>query len=157
MADLSVLGGSVAAAEDTDAIHTALQHPLGTLAVDGAGNVYIYLQGVASTVATDWVTYDEAHLTTRAAANAIGPLAVAMAAVVANNYGWYQVKGSAQANVATSFADNGAVYLTATAGRVDDADVVGDAVIGAWGRGAESSNVATVQLDWPKVHNIAID
>lgn len=157
MALLTVVAGQNAAYEDTAAVHTTLQHPLGTKAVDNDGNEYIYLQGVASTVATDWVTFDEAHLTTRAVANGIGRVAIAMAAVVADSYGWYQIYGSATGNALAGFADNGAVYLTATAGSVDDADVAGDAVIGAWGRSAVSGGDATFELNYPAVHNIAID
>lgn len=156
MANITVIGGSQAAAEDTDAVHTTLQHPLGTRAVNG-GNEYIYLQGVASTVATDWVTFDEAHLTTRAVANGQGRVAIAMAAVVASSYGWYQIYGSATGNALAGFADNGSVYLTATAGSVDDADVAGDAVIGAIGRSAVSGGDATFELNYPVVQNIAID
>lgn len=150
MANLTVIGGSNAAFEDTDAVHTTLEHPLGTRAVDGDGNIYIYLQGVASTAAGDWVTFDEAHLTTRTAANAVGRVGIAMAAIVASSYGWYQIYGkNTIANVGTSFADNGKVYLTATAGRIDDAVVAGDLVVGAIGRSVEASNVATVELNFP--------
>jgi hypothetical protein len=69
-------------------------NPLGTEARDNAGNVYVYLQGVASTIAGSWVTYDEAGLTTNLATDSVpGPVAVATAAVVANKFGWYGVHG----------------------------------------------------------------
>lgn len=115
---------------------------------DGA-NEYIFLAGVASTAAYDWVTYDENGVTTRLAANAIGPVAIAQAAIVANKYGWYLISGSSSANVASSFADNGNLYATATAGRADDAVVAGDRIKNAIGRSAESSNLATVQVWYP--------
>lgn len=143
---------------DTTTVDDSARHPLGTRAFDTAGNEYIYLKGVASTAAGSWVTFDEAHLTTLAVADAIGRVAIAMAATVADKYGWYQIYGkNTVAKVLTGFADNGAIYLTATAGSVDDADVAGDAVIGAWGRSAIASGVATVELNYPMVHNIAID
>lgn len=141
-------GPSLASVGKLTDIHDAAQNPLGTIQVID-GKEYIYLQGVASTVATDFVTYDEAFLTTRLAAGGVGPVAVALAAVVADKFGWYQIGGSAQGNVATAFADNARVYATATAGRVDDAAVLGDQVIGAIGRSAEASNVATIQLSRP--------
>ena len=115
----------------------------------GAGE-FIYLLGVASTAATDWVTYNaDDYSTTRLAANAIGPVAVAMSANVASQYGWYQIGGKASANVASSFADNGNLYATATAGRADDAIVAGDRIKRAKGASAESSNVADVEIDRP--------
>ena len=115
---------------------------------------FIYLTGVASTAVGDWVTYTSDDWTTaRVSANGVGPLAVAMSANVANQYGWYMIYGKASANVASSFADNGDVYLTSTAGRVDDADVAGDYVSNALGAGAESSNLADVEIWHPAVQD----
>jgi hypothetical protein len=112
--------------------------PLGTIvrAVDstlGAGE-FIFLKGVASTAIGSWVTYNEDDFsTTLLAANAIGPVAIAMAANVASQYGWYQIQGKASGLALASFADNANVYATATAGSVDDAVVAGDRVKGAVG------------------------
>lgn len=126
---------------------TTQNHPLGTIvqAVDrgtnanGAGE-FIYLKGVASTVAGSWVTYNsDDGSTTLLAANAIGPVAVAMSANVANQYGWYQIQGKAVGNALTGFVDNANVYATATAGSVDDAVVAGDRVKGAVGASALDS------------------
>jgi hypothetical protein len=75
------------------------------------------------------VTYNGDDMsTTLLAANAIGPVAIAMSACVASNFGWYQIAGKAQGLALASFADNGNVYATATAGSVDDAVVAGDRV-----------------------------
>jgi len=121
-------------------------------------NEYIYLQGVASTAAGSWVTFDEAHLTTLAVADAQGRVAIAMAAIVADRYGWYQIYGkNTIAKVYTGFADNGFIYLTATAGTVDDAVVATDKVVGAFGRSAISDGVATVELNYPQVLHEAVD
>jgi hypothetical protein len=123
---------------------TTQNHPLGKIvqAVDrgsnsnGAGE-FIYLKGVASTVAGSWVTYNmDDGSTTLLAANAIGPVAVAMSANVASQYGWYQIQGKAVGKALTAFADNGNVYATATAGSVDDAVVAGDRVKNATGASA---------------------
>lgn len=150
MANLTLLTGSAGAVEGTGAIHTEQKHPLGTRAVDGDGNEYIYLKGVASTVAGSWVSFDEAHLTTLLVANAKGRVAVAMAAIVADSYGWYQVYGkNTIALVLAAFADNGLIYSTATAGSVDDAVVAGDLIVGAIGRSAVSGGVATMELNYP--------
>jgi hypothetical protein len=119
-------------------------HPLGAIrqAVDrgansnGAGE-FIYLSGAASTVAGSWVTYNlDDGSTTLLAANAIGPVAIAMAATLAGQYGWYQIQGKAVGNALTGFLDNANVYATATAGSVDDAVVAGDRVKGALGASA---------------------
>lgn len=120
------------------ATDTTAKLPLGTIirAYDptyGAGE-FIYLKGVASTAVGSWVTYNlDDGSTTLLAANAIGPVAIAMSANVASQYGWYQIQGKAQGLALASFADNGNVYATSTAGSVDDAVVSGDRVKGAVG------------------------
>ena len=136
---------------DTDTVDDTAQVPLGTRAFDKDGNEYIYLQGVASTAANSWVSFDEDHVTTLLAADAKGRVAIAMAATVANKYGWYQIYGKATGKVLTGFADNGLVYATSTGGSVDDAVVSGDLVVGAIGRSAISSGTATMELNYPFV------
>lgn len=81
---------------------TVQNHPLGTIvrAVDptyGEGE-FIYLTGVASTAVGSVVTYNSATGATTLAA--VGgakplPLAIAMSANVASQYGWYQIGGNA--------------------------------------------------------------
>ncbi len=112
---------------------TTKNHALGTRvrAVDptyGEGE-FIYLKGLATTAVGTVVTYlQSTGATVLLAANAIGPVAVAMSACVASNYGWYQIYGTAVALSAVSNADAGLVYATATAGTIDDAVVAGDRV-----------------------------
>ena len=107
--------------------------PLGSI-VQGIDETYgsgefIYLKGVANTVVGSWVTYNADDFSTALlAANAIGPVAVAMAATVADEYGWYQISGKAVGKALAAYADNGLVYATATAGSIDDAVVAGDRV-----------------------------
>lgn len=131
--------------------------PLGTIitAVDptlGAGE-FIYLGGVASTAVGSWVTYNADDFSTALlAANAIGPVAVAMAATVASTKGWYQIGGKAVGKALASFADNANVYATATAGSVDDAVVAGDRVKRAKGASAvdtPSTGLAEFEIDRP--------
>lgn len=146
-------------AQDIAATETSQKHPIGTIvrAVDptyGEGE-FIYLKGVASTVVGDLVVYDQyANTTTRAVAGSRGPAAVAMSANVAGQYGWYQIKGSAVVKAGT-VAANGNVYLTATAGTVDDAVVVGDKVDAARFKtadGTPSAGLAVVQIDRPSAN-----
>jgi hypothetical protein len=90
---------------------------------------FIYLKGVASCVEGSFVTYSGKDFTAvLLAANAIGSVGVACGAVVANTYGWFQIRGKAVGKVAASYADNALVYATATAGVADDAVVAGDRV-----------------------------
>lgn len=131
--------------------------PLGTIvsAVDptyGAGK-FIFLKGLAATAVGTWVTYnDDDYSTTLLAANAIGPVAVAMSANVASQYGWYQIQGKAIGLTLAGFVDNANVYATATAGSVDDAVVAGDRVKNAKGAsaiGTPSGSFAEFEIDFP--------
>jgi len=136
---------------------TTQKHPLGFIvqAFDsfyGAGE-FIYLRGVASTAVGSWVTYNsDDGSTALLAANAIGPVAVAMSANVANQFGWYQIQGKAVARVATGFVDNANLYATATAGTADDAVVAGDRIknaVGASAIGTPSAGLAEVEIARP--------
>ena len=107
----------------------------------GSGE-FIYLKGVASTAVGSWVTFSADDMsTTLLAANAIGPVAIAMSANVASQYGWYQIYGKAFGLCLANFVDDGHVYATATAGSIDDAVVAGDRVKLA--RGASDRNTTT--------------
>jgi hypothetical protein len=139
---------------DTD---TTQRHPLGSIvaAVDptyGAGE-FIYLKGVASTAVGSWVTYNmDDGSTALLAANAIGPVAIAMSANVASQYGWYQIQGKAVGKVLAGFVDNANIYATATAGSVDDAIVAGDRVKNAVGASAidtPSTGLAEIEIARP--------
>jgi hypothetical protein len=138
---------------------TTQQHPLGTIvrAVDstfGEGE-FIYLKGVASTVVGDLVIFDTyAGTSTRAVAGSRGPCAVAMSANVASQFGFYQISGAAVVKAST-VAANGNVYVTATAGTVDDAVVTGDKVDGARFKtadGTPAAGQAVVQLARPSLN-----
>lgn len=93
-------------------------HPVGTIlrATDptyGAAE-FIYLLGVASTAVGSVVTYNLAsHLTALAAVgtNKPQPIAVAMSANVASQFGWYQISGIAivKKTCTVSLAANAAV------------------------------------------------
>lgn len=132
-------------------------HPLGLIATGedptyGAGE-FIYLKGLDGTVRGSWVTYNlDDGSTTLLAANAIGPVAIAMSACVTGEFGWYQISGKAVGKAATGFADNGLVYATATAGTVDDEVVAGDRVkeaLGASAVGTPSTGLAEFEISRP--------
>lgn len=137
---------------------TVKNHPLGTrvTAYDpdyGVGE-FIYLAGVASTVAGSWVTYNaDDFTTTLLAPAAIGPVAVAMSANdAATDYGWYQIDGKASASAA-DVADNAKVYIDTAAGKCDDAAVAGDRVYNARWASADdtATNLADVEIHYPFV------
>lgn len=131
--DNGLIGGQAIA--DTD---TTQNHPLGYIVTARdptyGGAEFIYLKGVASTVVGSWVGYSPALGTSvLAVANGNYPLAVAMSACnTTTKFGWYQISGTAQALGLTSITTtSGFLWLTATAGSVDDASVIGDAIINA--------------------------
>jgi hypothetical protein len=80
---------------------TTAKLPLGKIvqAVDPSYGVgeFIYLQGIGSTVVGSIVNYDAAWVTAlhTSALDKPRPLAVAMSANVASQYGWYQISGQA--------------------------------------------------------------
>jgi len=148
---------TVAGSQGVADTSTTQNHPLGTLvrAYDptyGEGE-FIYLSGVASTVVGSWVTvHEDDFTTTLLAANDIGRTAISMSINVASQWGWYQISGKGVGLAAASYADNGLVYATATAGTIDDAVVAGDRVkqaIGASAVDTPSTGLAEFEIDRP--------
>lgn len=92
---------------------------------------FVYLQGVASTVAGSRVTFvPHTGVTTLgdAAANTSLPLGFALAPTVASLFGWYQVAGTALAvNGGTAVVGTGKI---AAAGAITSAAVPGGQVLG---------------------------
>lgn len=138
-------------------VDTTARLPLGTRMkafdpVYGEGE-FIYLEGAANMTANSWVTFNQDdNSTALLAADAIGPVAIAMAAVVADTFGWFQVYGKAVGKVLAGYADNGLVFATATAGSVDDAVVAGDRVknaLGASAIGTPSTGLAEFEIQYP--------
>jgi hypothetical protein len=154
-----IIDNPTAGVQPIDVTDTVKRHPLGTIvrATDptyGSGE-FIYLLGVASTAVGSWVLYNmDDGSTSLLAANDIGPVAVAMSANVASQYGWYQIQGKAVGKALTGFLDNANVYGTATAGSVDDAVVAGDRVKNAKGASAvdtPSTGLAEFEIARPFV------
>lgn len=140
------------------ATDTVQNLPLGTVvtAVDptlGEGE-FIYLKGVASTAVGSVVIYDtKAATSTLATAGSRGPVAVAMSANVASQYGWYQISGTAVVAVAAAVAAGAPAFATATAGSVDDAVVTGDKVDGMVFKVlAGAAGTTAAQLDRPNMN-----
>lgn len=87
---------------------TTKLHPLGTIIQANdptfGSAEFIYLKGVSSTVVGSIVNYDDSYTTAlnTTALDKARPLAIAMSANVANQYGWYQISGLAVATKANT-------------------------------------------------------
>ena len=137
------------------------KHALGTIvtAVDPTygGGEFIYLKGVVSTAVGSIVNYDDAFQTaldTSATAGPSRPLAIAMSANVASQYGWYQISGLAVAKKANtvSFADGAGVKAgSGLAVAVTSGDVIQGAIVRAVA--SAKSDVVTVALAINRPHD----
>lgn len=138
---------------------TTQRHALGTIvqAIDptyGAGE-FIYMKGVASTAVGSVVTFDQYLGTTTlapATANLAQPLAVSMSANVANQYGWYQIVGSAVVATNGTLASAGVPVYLAGSGQVTGTAAAGKQVVGAvssTATGTPAAGQAVVQLNRP--------
>ena len=145
--------GSVLALENIDQVDTVKRFALGTR-VHLGNDAYVYVQGVASGAAGSWVTFTDAGVTTLLAANAVGMVGILMSALDATtDFGFAQIKGRNTIASTDTVAANTVPYIDGTAGRVDDSAVAGDNVYNALILSADSSNVATVFVDYPYVTN----
>jgi hypothetical protein len=124
---------------------TVQRLPEGTIshAIDPVlgGGEFIYLKGVAGTVAGSVVNYDQMNHTTTlgppAGANSGAPVAFAMSANLANQWGWYQITGNALAQ-----KDGTALVAGGTVGFGTIAGTVGAQVASKQIDGAKSINIA---------------
>lgn len=126
---------------------TTQNHPLGTIirAYDSTlgGGEFIYLLGVASTVVGNTVNYNATTFQTTLTpntANNSDPVAVAMSANVAAQFGWYQIGGLATVKkTAVKVLAGAKIYQSGTAGRWMPTSTAGVQVLGA-----RAANLATV-------------
>ena len=128
---------------------TVQNHVLGTRikATDptyGEGE-FIYLLGVASTTVGDWVvwnatTYQTSLGTTTNSENKGVPVAVAMAATVASEYGWYQTAGNAvMKKTGVAVTPQVPIFISGTAGKIKVLASSGQQILGA-----QTANLTTV-------------
>ena len=140
---------------------TTKKHALGTIvratdATLGEGE-FIYLQGIGSTVVGSIVSYGVGFVTaldTAAATGPSNPLAIAMSANVASQYGWYQISGLAVATKADTVSFAAGAGFTTSAG-LAVAVVTGRCVLGGVVRVVASAKTAvtTVALAINRPHN----
>ncbi len=98
-------------------VHTTQLNTLGAVREFSDGT-YIYLSGLTSTAAGEYVVYDNGTFTTtRLATTSKGSVAVASAAVdAATKWGWYGIVGSFGAFNLSATLSNNYVYASGTAG-----------------------------------------
>lgn len=146
-----------------DVTSTTAKHPLGLIvtAVDPTlgGGEFIYLLGIASTTVGSIVNYRGTTWVTAlgyAGENVPGPLAVAMSANVAAQYGWYQISGLAVAAKActVSFAAAAKLGVGSTSG-LAIATLSGQEIMGAMVSAVASATAGrtTVTLVLNRPHN----
>ena len=117
---------------------TTQNHAVGTI-VRGVDPTYgeaefIYLKGVASTAVGSIVTYNTSAGTTTlapAGSNKPQPVAVAMSANVANQWGWYQISGIAVVAKAATVSLAAGVAVGVQSAGVINASASGKEVQGA--------------------------
>lgn len=105
---------------------------------NGVGT-FMYVKGVTNGARGAWVGINmDDGSTTLATSNGIYPLIGIMMSDLdaTTDFGWVQIEGKAVGLALTGFLDNADVYLTGTAGSVDDTDVAGDFVSNAKGASA---------------------
>jgi hypothetical protein len=133
-------------------VHATKKYRLGTRKRDVAGNEYIYLKGVGSTVANMVVYFDENFASTLLTTSFSGsaPCAVAQAAIDATTkYGWYLIWGNGTAKSAATVAADVMLQPTANSGEVDDTTTAGDFIIGMNSTAASASNTVAVFCNYP--------
>ena len=126
---------------------------------------FIYLKGVASTTVGLMVRYDvattdeyQSALATTAVTESF-PLAVAMSACVASQFGWYQISGNAIASKLLAASMVVSSTIKVTAGEVDvsaTSNVVQGAMTAVVASANTSASVLTVQLLINRPANTAI-
>jgi len=154
----SFTGAALASVGKPGDVDTVARNPLGmrVQGFDALGNSgeYIYLAGVASTIIGSVVTYDEAGATLLLAANAVGPIAVALGLTVASTFGWYAIAGTFPTDVVANCADNAKLGRETTDGKVGDGFASGDAITGAVSRAATTAAaVVNCQFLYPSVND----
>lgn len=141
------------------AVHATKRFRLLTKKTDIAGNIYIYLKGVASTVAGDAVVFDELGVTARlSTGTAVAqPVAVAMAAnILATTFSWYQIYGNATVNCAATVGADAYLQSSGVAGQVDDLTAAGKTIVGMTSSSAGAANVLTAWCEYPFYPNAAL-
>lgn len=145
-------------------VDTVARMPVGTIVsgVDDFGNSakFIYLKGVASTIAGSVVTYSLFDGTTAlVVADASGEIAVAMSAnILATTFGWYCIQGcvlcDVVANSAAATPGGKNPGRETTDGKIGDGRAAGDEINNCFQRVATTAAaLAYCDIAFPYVNN----
>jgi hypothetical protein len=119
------------------------------------GASFVYLEGVASVILGDVVSYivttTGAATTVRIVGNGVGAVGVAMAAVVGSKFGWFQIAGLNLVTGCDGSAAVGQAMIGGTAGLIDHTAAAGDLIHGMQIVVAEASNLCGTWLTFPSV------
>ena len=151
---------SDAAASETLWLATVDQtakYTVGRIFTQEDGKAYVYLQGVASCAAGSVVSYivttPLAATTKLAIVSAVGLVGVAMSAVIAGDFGWFQIAGLNLNTQCDTSAAIGQAYIGGTTGGVDSTAVVGDIIEGMHISVADASGTCGVFMTYPSCSN----
>ncbi len=148
------IGQAMASVGAPGDIDTVQRNPLGITICDDLGNEYVYMPGAASLASGVWVSFNATtFLAVILTADAVGRVAIATAAILAANWGWFMVKGFFSTASSDTVAGAGGLFIDGTPGRVDDQSVAGDFVNGALSTAADTANVLPVHICYPYVTN----
>lgn len=150
---------------------TIKRQPLGTIVsatdpVYGSGE-FIYLPGVVSTIVGSMVVWNgnttgTPTFQTTLAASTAGqgrPVAFAMSANVASQYGWYQITGNAVAATNGTLATGPGSLYTAGSGTVTSSQANGAQVLGAinvTATGTPATAQAVIEINRPHLQGQAV-
>ena len=140
---------TIAGAQPIANTDTTKKQPLGTIVrgwdpTYGEGE-FIYLLGVGSTevgsvVLYNATTYQTALITVSNGKNKGLPVAVAMSANVASQYGWYQISGNAVIKkTGVAVTPQVPIFISATSGRIKVLASAGQQILGA-----QTANLTTI-------------
>lgn len=140
---------TLAGAQPIANTETTQKHPLGTIVrgwdpTYGEGE-FIYLLGVGSTVVGSVVKYNATSyltelLTVSNGKNKGVPVAVAMSANVASQYGWYQTAGNAVVKkTGVAVTPQVPIFISGTSGRIKVLASAGQQILGA-----QTANLTTI-------------
>ena len=164
MANITNLVGSAGAASPTSEVHSSQLERLGQLAMDGDGNIYMYVDFQESCVAGEWVAISHAFAASQLTNTSRGYVGVVVGTVSASDrFGWVQVYGIHTAALGSSNITSGDSFVasatTATGGVFPATTSVGVAIFGAVARSAADTCASTalsadaapftVQLNFP--------
>ena len=124
-------------------------HAVGETHIDSDGKEYTFVKASSAIAQYDAVWIKSTHEAipgTAAAFQTSGRFAVAQVAITLDQYGWVQHRGNAILSVLGSCAANAALYMSATAGHLDDATLSVN-VLGITLLSAEASSMAACFMD----------